>query len=303
MQKLVALLLLFPTIICHGFETDIFSVEFPGQPSVYRTPVGSYEAVSYQVEAGDPLISYVVTITPFLDEARSFPLMRFLESEVSQSSGQVISSHQLDYDGLQAIVFEAIIPFSGVQAKRHGVYIRLPDEIVIVLTQSLTGEPAKLKDRFERFAGSFRIRGHSALIVSDAEVWLTEMSVRLQRQIRDPDERIRILTQVHYAASRAKISPELVLAVIDVGSNFDTYAISVAGALGLMQVMPYWKNEMGRPDDNLLILDTNLRYGCTILSIYLDEEKGDLRRALGRYNASPGYANEVIDKLKKKWFQ
>jgi soluble lytic murein transglycosylase-like protein len=140
----------------------------------------------------------------------------------------------------------------------------------------------------------------------DAQVWLTDMSARLQHQVRDPDERVRILTRVHYEASRAELAPELVLAVIEVESNFDTYAVSVAGALGLMQVMPFWKNEIGRPDDNLIRLETNLRYGCTILKFYLDKEKGDLRRALGRYNGSLGqrkYPNKVIDKLTKKWFQ
>jgi len=140
----------------------------------------------------------------------------------------------------------------------------------------------------------------------DAEVWLTDMSARLARQVRDPDERIRLLTRVHYEASRADLPPELVLAVIEVESNFDRYAISVAGALGLMQVMPFWRNEIGRPDDNLIQLETNLRYGCTILKFYLDKEKGDLRRALGRYNGSLGkrkYPNKVIDKLSKKWYQ
>jgi soluble lytic murein transglycosylase-like protein len=140
----------------------------------------------------------------------------------------------------------------------------------------------------------------------DAEVWLTDMSARLERQVRDPDERIRLLTRVHYEASRADLAPELVLAVIEVESNFDPYAISVAGALGLMQVMPFWRDEIGRPDDNLIRLDTNLRYGCTILKFYLDKEKGDLRRALGRYNGSLGqrkYPNKVIDKLSEKWYQ
>ena len=140
----------------------------------------------------------------------------------------------------------------------------------------------------------------------DAEVWLTDMSARLERQVRDPDERIRLLTRVHYEASRAELAPELVLAVIEVESNFDRYAVSVAGALGLMQVMPFWREEIGRPDDNLIRLDTNLRYGCTILKFYLDKEKGDLRRALGRYNGSLGqrkYPNKVIDKLTEKWYQ
>lgn len=148
-------------------------------------------------------------------------------------------------------------------------------------------------------ADSFEDRFH-------AEVWLTDMSRRLASQVPDTGERMEILTRVHYEARRAGLEPELVLAVIEVESNFDRYAVSVAGALGLMQVMPFWRNEIGRPDDNLIRLDTNLRYGCTILKYYLDKENGDLRRALGRYNGSLGkrkYPNKVIDKLTRKWFQ
>jgi soluble lytic murein transglycosylase-like protein len=140
----------------------------------------------------------------------------------------------------------------------------------------------------------------------DAEVWLTDMSRRLARQVKDPEERIEILTLVHLEASRVELPPELILAVIEVESNFNRYAISVAGAIGLMQIMPFWVDEIGRPEDNLLHIDTNLRYGCTILRFYYDKEQGDLRRALGRYNGSLGrrkYPNKVIDKLSKKWFQ
>lgn len=140
----------------------------------------------------------------------------------------------------------------------------------------------------------------------DAEVWLTDMSARLTPQVSDPEERLRILTRVHYEATRADLPPELVLAVIEVESNFDRYAVSVAGALGLMQVMPFWRDEIGRPNDNLIRVDTNLRYGCTILKYYLEKEGGDLRRALGRYNGSLGqrkYPNKVIDQLTRKWFR
>jgi len=139
-----------------------------------------------------------------------------------------------------------------------------------------------------------------------AEVWLTDMSRRLERQVKDPEERIQLLTMIHLEAARVELPPELILAVIEVESNFDRYAVSVAGALGLMQIMPFWLDEIGRPDDNLLHTDTNLRYGCTILRFYLDKENGDLRRALGRYNGSLGkrkYPNKVIDKLSRKWFQ
>jgi soluble lytic murein transglycosylase-like protein len=140
----------------------------------------------------------------------------------------------------------------------------------------------------------------------DAQVWLTDMSARLAKTVRDPKERLDILRNVHYEASRADLPPELVLAVIDVESNFDHYAISVAGARGLMQIMPFWLDEIGRPDDNLLHISTNLRFGCTILRFYLDREKGNLPRALGRYNGSLGkrqYPNKVLDKLRLKWFR
>ena len=140
----------------------------------------------------------------------------------------------------------------------------------------------------------------------DAEVWLTDMSGRLARQVPDPDERIEILTLVHMEAARVKLPPELILAVIDVESNFDRFAISVVGARGLMQIMPFWKEEIGRPGDNLMHISTNLRYGCTILRHYYDKEKGDLNRALGRYNGSLGkrkYPSKVADKLDRKWFK
>ena len=140
----------------------------------------------------------------------------------------------------------------------------------------------------------------------DAEVWLLDMSSRLERQMPDPEERIELLRLVHMEAARVELPPNLILAVIEVESNFDRFAISVAGARGLMQIMPFWKDEIGRPGDNLMHTDTNLRYGCTILKHYYDKENGDLRRALGRYNGSLGkrkYPNKVIDKLSKKWFE
>ncbi len=140
----------------------------------------------------------------------------------------------------------------------------------------------------------------------DAQVWLTDMSARLTRQVADPEERLTILKNVHYEAKRADLPPELVLAVIDVESNFDRFAISRVGARGLMQIMPFWLNEIGRPDDNLMHIHTNLRFGCTILKYYLDMEKGDLIRALGRYNGSLGrrrYPNKVLDKLRLKWYR
>ena len=140
-----------------------------------------------------------------------------------------------------------------------------------------------------------------------AEVWLTDMSQRLARQVPDLDERLEILRIVHMEATRAELAPELVLAVIDVESNFDRYAISSASALGLMQIMPFWVKEVGHRDMNLLF-DTgfNVLLGCRILRYYLDMENGDLVRGLGRYNGSLGrrqYADRVMDRLRSKWFR
>ena len=139
-----------------------------------------------------------------------------------------------------------------------------------------------------------------------AEVWLTDMSQRLQRRVKDPEERLTILRTVHYEASRAALDPELVLAVINVESNFDRFAISSAGAQGLMQIMPFWLDEIGQPEDNLMDIRTNIRFGCTILSHYLKREKGNMYRAQARYNGSVRkgwYPNRVYTALSSRWYK
>ena len=136
----------------------------------------------------------------------------------------------------------------------------------------------------------------------DAQVWLLDMSTRMRRYIPDEAERLQFLRLVHREARRAELKPDLVLAVIHVESLFDRYALSRAGAQGIMQVMPFWKNELGRTEDNLIDLATNLRYGCTILKYYLDMEKGDLRRALARYNGSL-VSHRYPDKVQYYWYQ
>ncbi len=139
----------------------------------------------------------------------------------------------------------------------------------------------------------------------DAEVWLTDMSSRLQKTMPDPLDRLELLKNVHYEASRVNLQPELILAVIHVESRFNRWAISRVGAQGLMQIMPFWLKEIGRPDDNLFDLKTNLRFGCTILSYYLKKENGNLVRALGRYNGSLGsfrYPDLVFSALRRRWY-
>ena len=124
----------------------------------------------------------------------------------------------------------------------------------------------------------------------DAIDWLSEMSLRLEKRIPDREGRLEFLRAVHYEATRAGLDPQLVLGLIQVESGFKKYAVSSAGARGFMQVMPFWIKVIGRGDDNLFHLRTNLRFGCTILRHYLDIERGDLFRALGRYNGSLGRA-------------
>lgn len=139
----------------------------------------------------------------------------------------------------------------------------------------------------------------------DAEVWLMDMSGRLKPYLEDESKRLEMLRLVHAEAKRAKLAPELVLSVIHVESKFDRFAISNSGALGLMQIMPFWLKEIGKPDDNLLDVRTNLRFGCTILKYYLEREKGSMVPALARYNGSygkPNYPSLVIDALHKRWY-
>ena len=139
----------------------------------------------------------------------------------------------------------------------------------------------------------------------DAEVWLVDMSGRLARFIENPQHRFELLRAVHREATRANLKPDLVLALIEVESHFDRYAISRVGAQGLMQVMPFWKTEIGRPDDNLTDINTNLSYGCRILQFYLKKEQGNWINALARYNGSLGkfrYPERVMDAWRKRWF-
>ena len=138
----------------------------------------------------------------------------------------------------------------------------------------------------------------------DEHSWVLEMSGRLAKKIPDTVARNEFLRTVHYEASRAGLDPQLVLGLIQVESNFRKYAVSTVGARGYMQVMPFWQKLIGTRDHNLFHLRTNLRYGCTILRHYLDIERGDYFRALGRYNGSLGkaeYPNLVLASWNGSW--
>jgi len=138
----------------------------------------------------------------------------------------------------------------------------------------------------------------------EARLWLTAMSKRLAQRMPDRLQREEFLVTVHYEAKRAGLDPQMMLALIQVESNFRKYAVSRAGARGYMQVMPFWVKLIGDKDHNLFHLRINLRYGCVILRHYLDIERGDLYRALGRYNGSlgkPEYPSLVVRVWQREW--
>lgn len=139
---------------------------------------------------------------------------------------------------------------------------------------------------------------------AEGERWLQVMSARLSKFVPDAMERRRLLVHIQYETSRAGLDTQLILGLIEVESAFRQYAISGVGARGLMQVMPFWKNYIGQPSHNLFDIRTNLRYGCTILRHYNNVEKGNIVRALARFNGSLGsmqYPNAVLAAWRNRW--
>ena len=139
---------------------------------------------------------------------------------------------------------------------------------------------------------------------AEEKAWLAEMSKRLAKRMPDESERLEFLTTLHWEASRAGVDPQLMLGLIHVESGFRKYAVSPVGARGYTQVMPFWVRTIGTRDHNLFQLRTNLRYGALILRHYIDIERGDLYRALGRYNGSlgrPEYPTLVVNAWKRHW--
>lgn len=144
----------------------------------------------------------------------------------------------------------------------------------------------------------------SVLKNTQAQAWLAEMSRRLAKRVPDEAARLEFLQTLYYEATRAGLDPELMLGLIQVESGFKKYAVSEVGARGYTQVMPFWLKVIGTEEHNLFNLRTNLRYGALILRHYIDIERGDLYRALGRYNGSlgrPEYPNLVVGAWKKNW--
>jgi soluble lytic murein transglycosylase-like protein len=137
----------------------------------------------------------------------------------------------------------------------------------------------------------------------DSAVWFTLMEPKLRRYVRDKDERLQILQTVYCESHRSGetlLPPGLVMAVLDVESGFDRWAVSSAGAVGLMQVMPFWPERLGMHRYELTHIEQNLRMGCAILRFYLGGERLDVRKALERYNGSVGH-RDYPDKVIVRW--
>jgi soluble lytic murein transglycosylase-like protein len=134
------------------------------------------------------------------------------------------------------------------------------------------------------------IRPHLVFSSKDkANAWLKDMSNRLSKWLKD-DEYLKTgyLTAIQYEAARANLDPQLILSLITVESRFNNFAVSPVGATGLMQIMPFWQLQIGDPEQSLFNVQTNLRYGCTILRYYIQKENGNVDRGLARYNGSIG---------------
>ncbi|MFQ5355439.1 MAG: lytic transglycosylase domain-containing protein [Mariprofundaceae bacterium] len=135
----------------------------------------------------------------------------------------------------------------------------------------------------------------------ERNVWMQDLGTVIQSVVPDPEEAEAIARWVYLYSKRHDLSPELILAVIAVESHFDRFAVSNVGARGLMQIMPFWKKELGSKEDNLFNIETNIRYGSAILRIYLNRY-GKMSKALAAYNGSLGrkkYPNKVFAKMKR----
>jgi len=188
----------------------------------------------------------------------------------------------------RAVALAATVTLTSYAYAGAQVEEQLAPSVVTVLSQAISDSPVPA-----HYADNLQVR-----------TWLNAMSPRLAARFPDVNERKEFLATVHYEATRAGLDPQLVLAVIQHESGFKKYAVSTAGARGFLQVMPFWTKLIGAGEQNLFHLRTNLRYGCVILRHYLDIEKGDVFRALGRYNGSlgrPEYPDAVLANMSRHW--
>jgi len=184
-----------------------------------------------------------------------------------------------------ALLLAAALPCAALAG--NAAKLTTPDPQLIALVQQADDDKVDFQDDY------------------DQKVWLTSMSLRMLDLVPDQQQRTTLLTLIHKEAARAQVPPQLVLALIQVESKFDPYAVSHSGAVGLMQIMPFWLKLIGREDDSLVHTQTNLRMGCTILKYYLAKSDGDIREALQRYNGATvgiDYSDRVLKALSNRWY-
>jgi soluble lytic murein transglycosylase-like protein len=189
---------------------------------------------------------------------------------------------------LRAILACAFAAFVGCAGARAAHADQQRDPELKALLQRIAGTSDCFTDKF------------------DSEVWYKTMEPRLARLVPTHEARVDILNHVYCEAKRdpsMQLPPDLVLALIEVESRFDRWAVSPAGAVGLMQVMPFWPHELG-VQNQLVRVAPNIRMGCEILRYYLRVENHNWSRALARYNGSVGrttYPALVMQRWQKAW--
>lgn len=184
-------------------------------------------------------------------------------------------------------VFSQRVTAPALLLSSCALFAQQPADISPSLRAALKQEIAKASSFSDRF---------------EAEVWLIDMSGRIENLVEDKLERLQILKAAHSQASKHQLPISIILGLIETESHFNRFALSSAGAQGLMQIMPFWKLEIGNPEDNLIDIDTNIHYGCIILKHYLKIENGDINKALARYNGSKGslrYPTKVLKNQNK----
>jgi len=186
----------------------------------------------------------------------------------------------------------------------HAVVITLAALAVTCLLSAPACADRQLDPAIKAVVARAIARGECFTDRYDAEVWYKLMEPRLRRAVQNHEERLEILRHVYCESQAQKLPAGLVLAVIEVESAFNSWAVSSAGAQGLMQVMPFWPEQLGMKRHQLMKVRENIRMGCAILRHYYDREKGDVRKALARYNGSVGrrdYPDKVITRWTTKW--
>ena len=196
--------------------------------------------------------------------------------------------------------FAISLPFwisSTPEERQHMTQTSTAKTIVERSTGSLDIKPEEKNELREMLKPVERLKPHDF----EHEIWVQDITGLISKWVPDPDEAEAIARWVHLYSVRFELSPELILGLISVESNFDHFAVSNVGARGLMQVMPFWKKELGSPSDNLFEIETNIRYGCAIVRHYIKRYKR-IDRALAAYNGSLGrskYPNKVFTQMRR----